>query len=61
MFLTFYFKFGKKKKHLTASLTSKWQTRLPCLHQKTLRVLNSLSDKYKNFNNKQPTRGRHPK
>ena len=63
MFLTFYFKFGKKKKkkHLTASLTSKWQTRLPCLHQKILRVLNSLSDKYKNLNNKQPTRRRHHK
>ena len=64
MFLTFYFKFGKtkqKKKHLSASFTSKWQTNLPCLHQETLRVLNLLSDKYKNSNNKQPTRGRYPR
>ena len=60
MLLTFYFKFGKKKKNLNASFTSKWQTRLPCLHQETLRVLNSLSDKYKNSNNKQPKRGRQP-
>ena len=62
MFLTFYYKFGKKNKktptHLNASFTSKWQTHLPFLHQETLRVLNSLSDKYKNSNNKQPTRGR---
>ena len=63
MFLTFYFKFGKtkQKKHLNASFTSKWQTNLPCLHQETLRVLNLLSDKYKNSNNKQPTRGRYPR
>ena len=68
MFLTFYFNFGKtktktnkKKKHLNASFTSKWQTNLPCSHQETLRVLNLLSDKYKNSNNKQPTRGRYPR
>ena len=66
MFLTFYYKFGKKKKththtHLNASFTSKWQTNLPCSHQETLRVLNLLSDKYKNSNNKQPTRGRYPR
>ena len=60
MLLTFYFKFVKKKKHFNASFTSKWQTHLPCLHQESLRVLNSLSDKYKNSTNKQPTRGRHP-
>ena len=29
--------------------------------QETLRVLNSLSDKYKYSNNNQPTRGRHPR
>ena len=40
----------KKKKHLNASFTGKW-----------LKVLNSLSDKYKNSTNKQPTRGRHPR
>ena len=61
MLLSFYFEFGKKKKHLNASFKSKWQTHLPCLHQETLRVLNSLSDKYKNSNNKQPTRGRYPR
>ena len=61
MLLTFYFRFVKKKKHLNASCTIKWQTHLPCLHQETLRVLNSLSDKYKNSNNKQPTRGRYPR
>ena len=40
-----------KKNHLNASCTSNWQTHLPCLHQETLRVLNSLSDKYENSNN----------
>ena len=61
MLFTFYFKFGKKKKQLNASFTSIWQIHLPCLHQETLRVLDTLSDKYKNSNNKQPTRGRHPR
>ena len=42
MFLTFYFKFGKKKKHFNASFTSKWQANLPCLHQETSRVLNYI-------------------
>ena len=59
MFLAFYFKFGKNTSMLHG--TSKWQTHLPCLHQETLRVLNSLSDKYKNSNNKQPTRRRYPR
>ena len=33
----------------------------PVYIKKTVRVLNSLSDKYKNSNNKQSTRGRHPR
>ena len=41
MFLTFYFKFGKKKKK-TPQCTSKWQANLHCLHQETLRVLNYI-------------------
>ena len=59
MLLTFYFEFGKKKKKTPQCFIYKYQ--LPCLHQETLRVLNSLSDKYKNSTNKQPTRGRYPR
>ena len=42
-------------------LASKWQNHFPYVQKETLWVLNSLSDKYKNSNNKQITRGRHPR
>ena len=42
-------------------LAGKRQNHFPYVHKETLRVLNSLSDKYKNSNDNQPTRGRHPR
>ena len=63
MFLTFYFKFGKKKHTHTSMLHLQVNDKLiyPVYIKKTFWVLNSLSEKYKNSNNKQPTRGRHPR
>ena len=62
MLFTFYSKFGKKKKN-TSILHLQVNGKLiyPVYIKKTLRVLNSLSDKYKNSNNKQSTRERHPR
>ena len=45
----------------TLYLASKWQNHFLYVHKETLWVLNSLSDKYKNSNKKQITRGRHPR
>ena len=42
-------------------LAGKRQNQFPYVHKETLGMLNSLSDKYKYSNNKQPTRGRHPR
>ena len=47
---------------LTLSQTSKWQSHLiSYLHLDTLRVHNSLSANYKNSNNQQGARQRHPR
>ena len=57
---TFHFKFGKNA--LTLWQTSKWQSNLiSYLHLDTLRVHNSLSANYKNSNNQQGARQRHPR
>ena len=46
----------------TLSQTSKWQSHLiSYLHLDTLRVHNSLSANYKNSNNQQGARQRHPR